>query len=59
MKLTFLWREDRQQINKVQGGGQMIIKTKQKIKAEKHIGHGVAMRNMGVMECLLEKVKFE
>lgn len=37
----------------------MIIKTKQKIKVEKHIGHGVAMRNMGVMECLFEKVKYE
>lgn len=37
----------------------MIIKTKYKIKVEKHIGHGVAMRNMGIMECLLEKVTFE
>lgn len=37
----------------------MIIKTKVKNKAEKYIGQGVAMRNMGVMECLLEKVKSE
>lgn len=37
----------------------MIIKTKEKNKAEKYIGCSVAVRNMGVMECLLEKVKSE
>lgn len=37
----------------------MIIKSKEKNKVEKHIGHGVTMRNMGVMECLTEKVRSE
>ena len=37
----------------------MIIKTKEKRKVEKQVGHAVTMRNMDIMKCLTEKVKFE
>lgn len=37
----------------------MIIKTKEKNKVETYIGHGVAMRNIGITERLLEKLKSE
>lgn len=37
----------------------MIIRAEEKNKVEKQIGHEVAMRIMGVMESLSEKVRFE